>query len=105
MVNGLGQALYEDAIYDDNGTLITGSMQDYAVPRAQHVPEIITDHTVTPSPYNELGVKGAGESGATGSPAAIANAVVDALDPFGIEHVDLPITPESLWQQIQDARE
>jgi carbon-monoxide dehydrogenase large subunit len=105
VVNGLGQALYEDAIYDDNGTLITGSMQDYAVPRAQHVPEIITDHTVTPSPYNELGVKGAGESGATGSPAAIANAVVDALDPFGIEHVDLPITPESLWQQIQDARE
>lgn len=105
VVNGLGQALYENAIYDDNGTLVTGSLQDYAVPRAEHVPEIVTDHTVTPSPYNELGVKGAGESGATGSPAAIANAVADALAPLGIEHVDLPVTPESLWQQIEDARE
>ncbi len=105
VVNGLGQALYENAIYDDNGTLVTGSMQDYAVPRAHHVPEIVTDHTITPSPYNELGVKGAGESGATGSPAAVANAVADALEPLGIDHVDLPITPESLWQQIQDAQE
>jgi carbon-monoxide dehydrogenase large subunit len=105
VVNGLGQALYENAIYDENGTLVTGSMQDYAVPRAEHVPEIVTDHTVTPSPYNELGVKGAGESGATGSPAAIANAVADALEPLGIDHVDVPVTPESLWQQIQDAQE
>lgn len=102
VVNGIGQALYENAIYDDNGTLVTGSMQDYAVPRAHHVPEIITDHTVTPSPYNELGVKGAGESGATGSPAAIANAVADAVAPLGIDHVDLPVTPEALWTQIQN---
>jgi carbon-monoxide dehydrogenase large subunit len=104
VVNGLGQALWEDAEYDDNGTLTTGSLQDYAVPRSHQLPDIDTGHTETPSPYNELGVKGAGESGATGAPAATANAVADALEPLGIDHVDLPLTDERVWSAMRDAR-
>lgn len=103
VVQGIGQALFENSVYDEAGTLTNGSLQDYALPRAEHVPDVETGHTVTPSPYNELGVKGAGESGAAGAPAAVANAVADALSPFGIEHLDLPITPETVWRAVKDA--
>lgn len=101
VVQGLGQALSEDVAYDDSGTLITASLQDYAVPKAGDVPEIETDSTVTPSPSNPLGVKGVGESGTTGAPPAVVNAVVDALRPFGVDHLDMPLTSETVWQAIE----
>jgi len=103
VVQGIGQALYEGGVYDDTGTLVTGSLQDYALPRADALPEIRTDHTVTPSPYNVLGVKGAGESGSTAAPAAVVNAVVDALSPLGIDHLDPPLTPERVWRAVREA--
>jgi carbon-monoxide dehydrogenase large subunit len=103
VVQGIGQAVYEDAVYDEAGTLTNGSLMDYAMPRAEHLPPIRTDHTVTPSPYNALGVKGAGESGAAAAPSAVANAVADALAPLGIDHVDLPMTPERVWRAMRDA--
>jgi carbon-monoxide dehydrogenase large subunit len=101
IAQGVGQALYEGAEYDENGTLLTGSMQDYAVPKAEHVPEMQTESTVTPSPVNPLGVKGVGEAGTIAAPQAIANAVSDALDPFGVEHVDMPMTPEKVWTAVE----
>jgi carbon-monoxide dehydrogenase large subunit len=100
VAQGIGQALYEEAIYDDNGTLVTGSFQDYAVPKAMHVPDIEWDSTVTPSPHNPLGVKGVGEAGAIAAPPAVVNAVVDALEPFGVDAVDMPLTPERVWNAI-----
>lgn len=103
VAQGIGQALYEGGVYDETGTLITGSLLDYPLARANDLPDLETDHTVTPSPYNELGVKGAGESGATAAPAAVANAVVDALTPLGIDHLDLPLTPERVWEAVRSA--
>ena len=100
VAQGIGQALYEGAQYDDNGTLTTGSMQDYAVPKAEHVPEMDTDSTVTPCPHNPLGVKGVGEAGTIASPQAVVNAVVDALEPFGVEHIDMPLTNEAVWRAV-----
>jgi carbon-monoxide dehydrogenase large subunit len=102
---GIGQALYEGAEYDDNGTLVTGSHLDYTLPRAEHVPEIETDHTVTPSPRNPLGVKGVGESGTVGGLAAAVNAVHDALAPFDVEPMTPPLTAETVWAAVRDARE
>jgi carbon-monoxide dehydrogenase large subunit len=101
VAQGIGQALYEGAEYDDNGTLLTGSMQDYAVPKAFHVPEMETHHTVTESPHNPLGVKGVGEAGTIAAPQAVVNAVCDALEPFGVDHVDMPLTPEMVWRAIE----
>jgi carbon-monoxide dehydrogenase large subunit len=103
VAQGIGQALYEAAEYDDNGQLITGSMQDYAVPKAEHVPEMEIDHTVTPSPHNPLGVKGVGEAGTIAAPQAIVNAVTDALEPFGVDHIDMPLTPERVWRAVDEA--
>ncbi|MGM0591354.1 MAG: xanthine dehydrogenase family protein molybdopterin-binding subunit [Halobacteriota archaeon] len=100
VAQGVGQALYEQAVYDDSGQLITGSMQDYTVPKAEHVPSMETDSTVTPSPHNPLGVKGVGEAGTIASPQAVVNAVCDALEPFGIDHVDMPLTNERVWRAI-----
>ena len=104
VVQGLGQALMERAVYDDNGTLLTGSLQDYPLPRAFDVPELETDSTVTPSPHNPLGVKGVGEAGAIAAPPAVVNAVVDALEPFGVDDLDMPLTPERLWRAIDAGR-
>ena len=104
VAQGIGQALYESAVYDDSGTLVTGSMQDYAVPKAAHLPAFETDSTVTPSPTNDLGVKGTGESGTIGAPAAVVNAVVDALSPLDVEHVDMPLTPETVWRAVDERR-
>lgn len=101
VVQGIGQALYESVEYDANGQLTTGSLQDYAVPRAHHVPEMEWDSTVTPSPHNPLGAKGVGEAGAIGAPPAIVNAVVDALEPFEVRDIPMPLTPERVWRTIQ----
>jgi len=103
IAQGVGQALYERAEFDDNGQLLTGSMQDYAVPKAEHVPEMDTESTVTPSPHNPLGVKGVGEAGTIAAPQAIVNAVTDALAPFGVDHIDMPLTPERVWNAMDSA--
>jgi aerobic carbon-monoxide dehydrogenase large subunit len=104
IAQGVGQALWEGAIYDDQGQLLTGSMLDYALPRASYFPQIELDETVTPSPVNPIGVKGVGEAGAIASTAAVANAVVDALSPLGIRHLDMPYTAQTVWRAIQGAK-
>jgi len=98
VAQGLGQALWEQAVYDDNGQLVTGELMDYAVPRAHMMPWIEGSHTITPSPVNPLGVKGVGEAGTIGSSPAAVNSVVDALSPLGIRHIDMPMTPEKVWK-------
>ncbi|MDR7435031.1 MAG: xanthine dehydrogenase family protein molybdopterin-binding subunit [Armatimonadota bacterium] len=99
-VQGLGQALLEEAVYDESGQLLTGSFADYGVLHATQVPEVVTDLLETPSPLNPLGAKGIGEAGSIATPAAVANAVMDALAPLGIRHLDFPFTPERLWRLI-----
>jgi len=101
LVQGIGQALHEEVVYDDNGQLLTGSLMDYAVPRAHDFPEFELDRTVTPSPVNPLGIKGVGEAGTIGSTPAVVNAVVDALSPFGITHMDMPIRSEKVWRVLK----
>ena len=103
VVQGAGQALWEGAVYDDNGQLLTGSMLDYALPRAHLVPDIETLSTVTPSPHNPLGVKGIGETGTIASTVTIYNAVIDALRPLGVTRLEMPLTPERVWRAIQEA--
>jgi carbon-monoxide dehydrogenase large subunit len=104
IAQGIGQALFEGVEYDEQGQLLTGTLMDYALPRAEDLPTFETDHTVTPTPVNALGVKGIGEAGAIGAPPAIVNAVVDALSPFGIRHLDMPLKGETVWRAIQQAR-
>ena len=84
VVQGIGQALWEEAVYDDNGQLLTGSLADYAIPRADVLPDIEVLSTVTPSPHHPLGVKGIGEAGTIASTCTVYNAVIDALEPFGV---------------------
>lgn len=100
VVQGAGQALWEGAVYDDNGQLLTGSMLDYALPRAHLVPDVETFSTVTPSPTNPLGVKGIGETGTIASTITIYNAVIDALRPLGVTTLEMPLTPERVWRAI-----
>ena len=105
MTQGIGQALFEEMIYDEeSGQLKTGTLIDYSVPTANEIPNLITDNTVTPSPTNELGVKGIGEAGTIAASAAVINAISDALTPLGIKHVDMPASPNRLWAQIKEAR-
>ena len=104
VVQGIGQALWEGAAYDDSGQLVTGSMLDYALPRADRLPPIDVISTVTRSPHHPLGVKGIGEAGTIASTAAVYNAVMDALKPLGVKRVDMPFTPERVWRAIQDAK-
>jgi carbon-monoxide dehydrogenase large subunit len=104
IVQGVGQALWEGAVYGDDGQLLSGSMLDYALPRASWLPNLELDETVTPSPVNPIGVKGVGEAGAIASTAAVANAVNDALKPFGIRHLDMPLTPQTVWKAMQAAK-
>jgi aerobic carbon-monoxide dehydrogenase large subunit len=105
VVQGIGQALYEEARYDpDSGQLLTGSLLDYALPHADSLPQIRSQFQQTPSPTNPLGVKGIGESGAIGAPPTVVHAVLDALSPFGIAHLDMPLTPQKIWAAIQRAR-
>jgi carbon-monoxide dehydrogenase large subunit len=100
IAHSIGQVLFEQTIYDENGQLLTGELMDYALPRATDIPEYILGSTVTPSPVNPLGVKGVGEAGTIGATPAIANAVLDALQPLGVTHLDLPMTPERVWRAI-----
>lgn len=105
VVQGLGQALYEQAVYDENGQLITGELMDYCIPKASMIPYIESSHTITPSPVNPMGVKGVGEAGTIGCSPAVVNSVVDALSHLGVKHIDMPLTPEKLWKLInQGAR-
>jgi carbon-monoxide dehydrogenase large subunit len=104
VVQGIGQALWEQAVYDNNGQLLTGSMLDYALPRSDRLPDIEVLSTVTASPHHPLGVKGIGEAGSIASTAAVYNAVVDALSPFGVETINMPFTPERVWQAIEARR-
>ncbi len=103
VTHGIGQALMEGAIYDDDGQLINGSYMDYALPRADDLPRFETARTVTPCPHNPLGVKGAGETGTIGATPAVVNAVIDALWPLGVRHLEMPLTPQRVWQAIQSA--
>ncbi|MQF65574.1 xanthine dehydrogenase family protein molybdopterin-binding subunit [SAR202 cluster bacterium AC-647-P02_OGT_505m] len=100
---GVGQALQEEAIYDGTGQLLTGSMMDYAVPRASDMPMYELDRTVTPSPVNPMGVKGAGETATIAGSPAVINAVVDALEPYGVKHIDMPAKAEKVWRIIRDS--
>src|SRR6267142_2367058 len=105
ITQGIGQALYEGAVYDDNGQLLSGSMMEYHVPSAEDVPMFNLDHTVTLTNTNPLGVKGIGEAGTIGSTPAAVNAVIDALSPLGIKHIDMPLTSEKIWRAIRAAGE
>ena len=101
IAQGMGQALLENTVYDDDGQLLTGTYMEYAMPRADDLPMFEIGHTVTPSPHNPLGVKGIGEAGTIASGAAVANAVIDALEPFGVTHLDMPYTSEKVWRTMQ----
>ena len=105
LAQGIRQALCEEVVYDQDGQLLTGSFMDYAMPNAEMFPDFVTDFIETPSPYNPLGVKGAGESGCIGGPPAIVNAVLDALSPYGIKAIDMPLKPEKIWSLLQSARQ
>jgi carbon-monoxide dehydrogenase large subunit len=102
IAQAIGATLMERTVYDENGQLLTGEFMDYALPRATDIPDYILGSTETPSTSNPLGVKGVGEAGTIGSTPAIANAVIDALAPLGIRHLDLPFTPERVWRAIQE---
>jgi aerobic carbon-monoxide dehydrogenase large subunit len=104
IAQGVAQALYEEAVYDDGGNLLTGTMATYLVPSAAEFPVWELGHTETPSPTNPLGVKGVGETGAIASPAAVMNAVVDALAPDGITDISMPATPERVWRALEEVR-
>ena len=103
IAHGIGNALLEEIVYDGAGQLVTGTLMDYALPRASDVPSLEVHHVVTPSPLNPLGVKGAGEGGTLPAPAAIANAVADALRPLGVEVTEMPLTRERLWRKVRVA--
>jgi aerobic carbon-monoxide dehydrogenase large subunit len=100
IVQALGQAMYEEIVYDEQGQLVTGTLMDYAIPKASMVPWMELDRTETPSPVNPMGVKGVGEAGTIGATPAIVGAIVDALAPFGVRHLDMPIRPETVWRII-----
>jgi carbon-monoxide dehydrogenase large subunit len=102
VAQGVAQALWEQAVYDENGQLLSGTLMDYAIPKAHFLPNLELDRTETPTPVNPLGVKGAGETGSIASTPAVVNAVMDALSPLGIKHLDMPLTPERLWRAIHD---
>ena len=104
IAQGVGQALWEHGVYGDDGQLLSATMMDYAMPKADGLPSYTTDRTVTPSPINPLGVKGAGETGTIASTPAVANAVIDALAPFGVTHLDLPLTPQKIWKAVAAAK-
>jgi carbon-monoxide dehydrogenase large subunit len=104
IAQGVAQALWEEASYDENGNLLHGSLLNYLVPSAAELPSFDLDRTVTPSPTNPLGVKGVGETGAIASTPAVVNAVIDALSPYGVTDIDMPTSPERVWRAIQEAK-
>jgi carbon-monoxide dehydrogenase large subunit len=101
LAQGFGQTLLEAIVYDGDGQLVTGTLMDYAIPRADEVPHVLIEKTCTPSPLNPLGAKGVGEAGCIGIPPAVVNAAVDALAPFGVTHLDMPLTPARLWEALR----
>jgi carbon-monoxide dehydrogenase large subunit len=102
LTQGLAPAMYEELIYDDDGNILNGTFMDYLVPTAVESPNWETGHTVTPSPHHPIGAKGIGESPTVGAPPAIANAIVDALKPYGITHLDIPITPYKIFKALKE---
>ena len=102
LTQGLAPAMYEELIYDEQGNILNGSFMDYLLPTSVETPSWETDQTVTPSPHHPLGAKGVAESPTVGAPPAIANAVVDALSPLGVENINIPITPFKVWQVLQE---
>jgi carbon-monoxide dehydrogenase large subunit len=106
IVQGLGQAMGENAVYDEEtGQLVTGSFQDYWMPRADDMPNFDFTYNEIPTGTNELGVKGAGEAGTVGAPAAFINAVIDALAPYGVTTIDMPVTPQKLWRVLRASQQ
>ncbi|HHL71528.1 MAG TPA: xanthine dehydrogenase family protein molybdopterin-binding subunit [Bacteroidetes bacterium] len=105
LAQGIGQALFEEAIYDEDGQLVNGTYMDYTMPRADDLPNFETDRTVTPCPHNPLGVKGAGEAGTIGSTPAVVNAVIDALSEYGVKDIRMPLTPQRVWQAMQNGKQ
>ena len=103
LAQGIGQALLEEVVFDDEGQLLTGSMMDYAMPRADDFPQFTIGKTVTPTSLNPLGAKGIGEAATIGSTPAVVNAVMDALKPYGIRHLDMPLTARKIWEAIASA--
>ena len=104
VAQGLGETLIEQVVYDrDSGQLLTGSFQDYAMPRADIMPDIVTELASVPTKTNLLGVKGGSEAGNCGAPSAIVNAVIDALSPWGVTDIPIPATPERIWRAINEA--
>jgi carbon-monoxide dehydrogenase large subunit len=103
VAQGIAQALYEEAMFDESGTLLTGSFAEYTVPSSADLPEIISERTETPATSNPLGVKGVGEAGAIAATPAVINAIVDALRPYGVDDVPMPATPERVWRAIRSA--
>jgi carbon-monoxide dehydrogenase large subunit len=104
IVQGIGQAMFEDAIYDDDGNLLTSGLVDYPLVTAADVPSFQLDRTVTPTDVNPLGVKGIGEAGTIGSAQTIVLGVLDAVAELGVKNIDMPLRPRRVWQAIQDAR-
>jgi carbon-monoxide dehydrogenase large subunit len=104
VVQGLGQALMEGAVYDKDGQLITGSFMDYAMPRAKHTPSFVVENHPVPTKLNPVGAKGCGEAGCSGGLPTVMNAVVDALSEYGVRHIEMPATPQRIWQTIQAAQ-
>jgi carbon-monoxide dehydrogenase large subunit len=104
IVQGVAQALWEEAVYDEDGNLLNGSLVNYLVPSAAELPSFELDRTETPSPTNPLGVKGVGETGTIASTPAVVNAVLDALEPYGVTDIDMPTSPERVWRAIQEAK-
>ena len=105
VAQGLGTVLYEHLLYDENGQMLTGSFMDYLVPTSTEVPNIEFGHIETLTPLTVGGVKGMGEGGAIAPPGAIANALADALAPFGVKFTELPLTPNRVWDTIREARQ
>jgi carbon-monoxide dehydrogenase large subunit len=103
VAQGLGEALREQMLFGDEGQALTGTLMNYAVMRAGDMPQLTLGETVTPNPFNPLGVKGVGEAGTNGAPPAVANAMMDALAPLGIDHIDMPYTAPKLWEAIRRA--
>ena len=104
LAQGIAQGLYEEIAYGDDGAMLSGNLTTYMIPTAPDLPSFALDRTITPSPINPLGVKGVGESATIGSTPTIVNAVLDALAPLGIRHIDPPCTPEKVWRAIESAR-
>jgi len=104
IAQGIGQALYEEGVYDDDGNLVTTTLADYLIPSAADLPSYVTDRTETPATTNPLGVKGIGEAGTIAATPAVVNAIIDALRPFGINDITMPCTPERVWRAIQNAQ-